>query len=382
MRVRRTVATVLRLPRRTLRAQLALLYAAVFCISVAALGAVAVIFKPNFLVKSACEAASHTGRHAAPCAQYAGHLSFAGTIAHDAKQNVAGMATVLVLVLLAVGVGWLIAGRVLRPLRTITATARDISARNLNQRLALDGPDDEFRQLGETLDGLFGRLEAAFQAQRHFVANASHELRTPLTAEKTVLQVALADPDATTATLRSACEKALQWNDEQERLLGALLTLASSERGVERWEPFDLADIAGKAILDRHEEAERRGIRIDTALTAAPATGDPALAGSLLANLVGNAIRHNLDGGRVEISTAITDGLAVVRISNTGPLVPPGQVDRLFQPFQRLGTERIRHSSGHGLGLAIISAIVSVHGATLTANARPEGGLDITVTFP
>jgi signal transduction histidine kinase len=292
------------------------------------------------------------------------------------------MATVLVLVLLAVGVGWLIAGRVLRPLRTITATARDISARNLNQRLALDGPDDEFRQLGETLDGLFGRLEAAFQAQRHFVANASHELRTPLTAEKTVLQVALADPDATTATLRSACEKALQWNDEQERLLGALLTLASSERGVERWEPFDLADIAGKAILDRHEEAERRGIRIDTALTAAPATGDPALAGSLLANLVGNAIRHNLDGGRVEISTAITDGLAVVRISNTGPLVPPGQVDRLFQPFQRLGTERIRHSSGHGLGLAIISAIVSVHGATLTANARPEGGLDITVTFP
>ncbi len=382
MRVRRTVATVLRLPRRTLRAQLALLYAAVFCISVAALGAVAVIFKPNFLVKSACEESPHTGRHAAPCDQYAGHLSFAGTIAHDAKQNVAGMATVLVLVLLAVGVGWLIAGRVLRPLRTITATARDISARNLNQRLALDGPDDEFRQLGETLDGLFGRLEAAFQAQRHFVANASHELRTPLTAEKTVLQVALADPDATTATLRSACEKALQWNDEQERLLGALLTLASSERGVERWEPFDLADIAGKAILDRHEEAERRGIRIDAALTAAPATGDPALAGSLLANLVGNAIRHNLDGGRVEISTGITDGLAVVRISNTGPLVPPGQVDRLFQPFQRLGTERIRHSSGHGLGLAIISAIVSVHGATLTANARPEGGLDITVAFP
>jgi signal transduction histidine kinase len=382
VRVRRTVATALRLPRRTLRAQLALLYAAVFCISVAALGAVAVIFKPNFLVKSVCEEAPHTGRHAAPCDQYAGHLSFAGTIAHDAKQNVAGMATVLVLVLLAVGVGWLIAGRVLRPLRTITATARDISARNLNQRLALDGPDDEFRQLGETLDGLFGRLEAAFQAQRHFVANASHELRTPLTAEKTVLQVALADPDATTATLRSACEKALQWNDEQERLLGALLTLASSERGVERWEPFDLADIAGKAILDRHEEAERRGIRIDAALTAAPATGDPALAGSLLANLVGNAIRHNLDGGRVEISTAITDGLAIVRISNTGPLVPPGQVDRLFQPFQRLGTERIRHSSGHGLGLAIISAIVSVHGATLTANARSEGGLDITVTFP
>ena len=289
---------------------------------------------------------------------------------------------VAVLTVLALGIGWLIAGRVLRPLRTITATARDISAGNLHQRLAVDGPDDEFRQLGETLDGLFGRLEASFQAQRHFVANASHELRTPLTAEKTLLQVALADPDATTATLRSACEKALQWNDQQERLIDALLTLASSERGIERREPFDLADIAGKAILDRHQDAERRGIRIDAALTSAPATGDPALAERLLANLVGNAIRHNLERGRVEISTAITDGLALVTVSNTGPLVPPDEVDRLFQPFQRLGTQRLRQASGHGLGLAIVSAIVSVHGAVLTANPRPEGGLDITVSFP
>jgi signal transduction histidine kinase len=327
-------------------------------------------------------AAPHTPSHPEPCSQYAAHLSFAGTISHDAKQNVAGVAMVAVLAVLALGIGWLIAGRVLRPLRTITATARDISARNLHQRLAVDGPDDEFRQLGETLDGLFGRLEASFQAQRHFVANASHELRTPLTAEKTLLQVALADPDATTATLRSACEKALQWNDQQERLIDALLTLASSERGIERWEPFDLADIAGKAILDRHQDAERRGIRIDAALTSAPATGDPALAESLLANLVGNAIRHNLERGRVEISTAITDGLAVVTVSNTGPLVPPDEVDRLFQPFQRLGTQRLRQASGHGLGLAIVSAIVSVHGAALTANPRPEGGLDITVSFP
>ena len=153
---------------------------------------------------------------------------------------------VALLAVVALGIGWLIAGRVLRPLRTITATARDISAGNLDQRLAVDGPDDEFRQLGRTLDGLFGRLEASFQAQRHFVANASHELRTPLTAEKTLLQVALADPGATTATLRSACEKALQWNGQQERLIDGLLTLASSERGIEAWEPFDLADTAGK----------------------------------------------------------------------------------------------------------------------------------------
>ncbi len=381
MRLHKPAPAALRLPRRTLRAQLALLYATVFCLSFVAVAAVAVIFKPNFLVSSNCAAAPHTPSHPGPCGQYA-HLSFAGAISDDAKQNLVGLAMVAVLAVLALGVGWLIAGRILRPLRTITATARDISTGNLDRRLAVDGPADEFRQLGDTLDSLFGRLEASFQAQRHFVANASHELRTPLTAEKTVLQVALADPGATTATLRSACEKALQWNDQQERLIDSLLTLASSDRGIEHWEPFNLADITAKAILDRHQDAETRGIRINADLAAAPATGDPALAESLIANLVDNAIRHNREGGRVEVSTAITDGLAVVSVSNTGPLIRPDEVDRLFQPFQRLGTERVRHSGGHGLGLAIVQAIVGIHGATLAATARPQGGLDVEVGFP
>ncbi len=381
MRPSLTAASVLRLPRRTLRAQLALLYTAVFGLAFVAVAAVAVIFKPNFLVGTSCAAVPQTPSPPAACGQHSG-LSFAGTIAHDAQQNVAGVVMVAVIAAVALGIGWLIAGRVLRPLRTITATAREISATNLHQRLTVAGPDDEFRQLGDTLDGLFGRLEASFQAQRHFVANASHELRTPLTAEKTVLQVALADPEATTATLRSACEKALQWNEQQERLIDALLTLASSERGIERWEPFNLADLAGKAILDRHQDAERRNIRIDSALSAAPVTGDPALAESLIANLLSNAIRHNLDGGRIEVATGLTDGRAIVTVSNTGPLIPPDEVDRLFQPFQRLGSQRLRPAGGHGLGLPIVSAIVSVHGAALTASARPEGGLGITVSFP
>jgi signal transduction histidine kinase len=384
MRFLRAAASVLRLPRlprRTLRAQLALLYAALFCISAVAVAAAAVIFKPDFLVRTSSQADPHPPRYPTPCCQYA-RSSIVGTIAHDASQNVAGVAMVAIMVLLALGVGWLIAGRVLRPMRAIISSARAISASNLHQRLALDGPGDEFTELGETLDSLFGRLEASFESQRHFVANASHELRTPLTAEKTLLQVALADPDATTATLRTACEKALQWNDQQECLIEALLTLATSERGIERWDPFDLADIAGQAILHRRQEAERRAIHIDSALAAAPATGDPALAESLMTNLVGNAVRHNHDGGRVEISTAKADGRSIVTVSNTGPLVPPDEVDRLFQPFQRLGTERIRPASGRGLGLAIVSAIVSVHGAALTASARPEGGLDITVSFP
>jgi signal transduction histidine kinase len=222
-----------------------------------------------------------------------------------------------------------------------------------------------------------GRLRAP-----HFVANASHELRTPLTAERTLLQLALADPDATAQTLRSACQQVLALGDQQERLIEALLTLASSESGIDQRAPFDLAEIAGKAIMDRRREADRRGIRIDAALETATATGDPNLAGSLVENLAGNAIRHNLDGGRVEISTATTDGQATLAISNTGAVIPPGEVDRLFQPFQRLGTERAGHASGNGLGLAIVRAIAGVHGATLTANARPDGGLDIQVRFP
>jgi signal transduction histidine kinase len=373
-------AAAVRLPRRTLRAQLALLYAALFGASFTALAAVAVVFKPNFLVGTGCQAAPGTAASAQPC-QQGPALSFAGTIGHDLRQNVAGVVMIAVIGILAVGIGWLIAGRVLRPLRTITSTARDISAGSLHQRLGVDGPDDEFRQLGETLDSLFERLETSFQAQRHFVANASHELRTPLTAEKTLLQVALADPGATTATLRTACEKALQWNDQQERLIDGLLTLASSERGVERWEQFDLAGIAAKAALDLHHDAAGRDIRIESALASAPAAGDPALAESLIVNLIGNAIAHNLHGGRVEIATAMTGGSAVLTVSNTGPRIPPDELDRLFVPFQRLGSERLRQADGHGLGLAIVAAIVSAHGAALAATARPEGSLDVTVTF-
>jgi len=379
MRPRNRATTALRLPRPTLRAQLALLYAALFGVSLVAVAALAVVFK-QFLVDPppGCDADPGAASQGGPCPD----LSFQGLTDHDPKQYLAGLVTVTVLTAIALGGGWLIAGRVLRPLRTMTATARDISARNLHQRLAITGPDDEIRQLGQTLDGLFERLEASFQAQRNFVANASHELRTPVSAEKTVLQVALADPQATNAALRSACEKALRWNAQQERLIDSLLTLASTERGIESWEPFDLAGIVARAIRDAGQDAERRDISIDADLSPAPTTGDPALIESLITNLVSNAIRHNVDGGRVEVSTAVIDAHAVLKVRNTGPLIPPDEVDRLFQPFQRLGTQRLRQGDGHGLGLAIARAIVNVHNAQLTANARPQGGLDISVSFP
>jgi signal transduction histidine kinase len=213
------------------------------------------------------------------------------------------------------------------------------------------------------------------------VANASHELRTPLTAERALIQVALADPDADAQALRSTCQQLLVLGEQQERLIEALLTLACGERGVERWDPFDLAEVAGKVIADRQGEAQRRGLRIDATLGAAPATGDRRLAESLVANLVDNALRHNVADGRVEVVTRADGGQAVISVRNTGQPVSAGEVDRLFQPFQRLGSERTGHDGGHGLGLAIVRAIAGAHGAALTANARAEGGLDIEVRF-
>jgi len=213
------------------------------------------------------------------------------------------------------------------------------------------------------------------------VANASHELRTPLTAERSLLQVALADPDATAETWRSTGEELLQLSDQQERLVDALLTLATSQGGIEQWEPFDLARVAENVVLRRRQEAEHRGIHVDATFTAAPAMGDPSLIESLVANLVDNALRHNIVGGRVEISTTTAAGRSRVSVGNTGPVIPPDEIERLFRPFQRLGNERIRLTDGHGLGLAIVHAIASAHGATLVAQARTEGGLDVEVTF-
>jgi signal transduction histidine kinase len=357
------LASLFRMPRRMLRVQLALLYAGFFF----ACG-VAVLLVPILTVHQSIP----EGANAAAITQIQ---------ADSQGQVIRAAVTLFGLGVLSLAVGWLISGRFLRPLRTITATARDISASNLDRRVALGGRADEFRELGETLDSLFGRLEASFESQRRFVANASHELRTPLTAERTLLQVALADPDADAETLRTTCQELLVLGEEQEHLIEALLTLASSERGVDRWDPFDLAEVAGKVITDRRQEAERRGIRLGAALSAAPATGDPSLAESLVANLVDNALRHNRAGGQIDIATKSSTGQAVVSVGNTGQPITPDEVDRLFQPFQRLGSERTGHDGGHGLGLAIVRAIASAHGATMTAKARPEGGLDIEVSF-
>jgi len=307
-------------------------------------------------------------------------------VSHPVAASLAPVADVIAalvaLAVLSVAFGWLLASRLLRPVRLITAAARDISASNLSRRLRPGRRDDEFTRLGETLNDLFARLEGSFQAQRHFVANASHELRTPLAAERTLLQVALADPDADVASLREACEQVLALGARTERLIDGLLTLATGERGIERRESFDLAGLAGHVAESVGEAAARDGIRLDVTLSPAPATGDPRLAESLIANLADNALRYNVPGGWAQISTATSGDQALVTVRNSGPLIRPGDVERLFQPFQRLGAERTQRLGGHGLGLAIVAAIADAHGGRVTAAARAGGGLDIVVALP
>jgi signal transduction histidine kinase len=376
-RLRRVLRVV---RRRALQIRLALLYAAVFCACVGAVGAAAVIFKPDFLAHSSSQQAPQgSGAPANGC-------RFVVTAAHQcgsgSRNWLGGMIMVAIVAVLALGASWLIADRVLRPLRAITSSARAISASSLHQRLGLQGHGDEFTELGETLDDLFGRLEASFESQRHFVANASHELRTPLAAQRTLLQVALADPDASTGTLQATCEQLLTLNDQQERLIDGLLTLASSERGVAEWESVDLAIVAAAVVKARREEAGRRGISVESSLDGAPAAGDPSLVESMVANLIDNALRHNVAGGHVEITTRVADGRATLAVRNTGIVIAPGEVERLSRPFQRQGTERVGHGDGHGLGLAIVYAIAQAHNASLAARVRPEGGLDVEVSFP
>jgi signal transduction histidine kinase len=293
----------------------------------------------------------------------------------------------------AIILGWLVAGRFLRPLRTIISTAQDISASNLHRRVGSTGRNDEFNDLAATLDGVFERLERAFESQRHFVANASHELRTPLAAERTLLQVTLADPRAGAAELRATCHEVLELGTAQERLIDALLMLASGDQVIEVREPVDLAELATRAIAAHSTGDITTGdistghittgdITIGTDLAPAPATGDARLLASLVTNLVDNAVRHNTPGGTVEVDTGFIGDRPAIRVRNTGPVVPAAEIERLFQPFQRLTGQRTSHDGGHGLGLAIVRSIARAHCAAIQTQANAGGGLEILVRLP
>lgn len=287
-----------------------------------------------------------------------------------------------IMAIISGALGWVVAGRVLRPLRTITTTTHRISEANLHERLALEGPRDELRGLAATIDGLLGRLEGAFDAQRQFVANASHELRTPLTAIRALLEMALSDPNATVATFREQCRQALEESHQQERLIDALLALAQGQRGIDRRESIELSALTSDVLTASEGAATARGVVLEGSLKHTVIAGDARLIERLVANLVENAIRYNDRHGRVDVEVMTSGQDARLTVTNTGATVPADHIDRLLKPFQREGPNRVGRGGGLGLGLSIVAAIAAAHDATLDIKSRQHGGLKVEVRFP
>jgi signal transduction histidine kinase len=301
----------------------------------------------------------------------------------DAHQVLIGSSIIFVALLGAsVLLGWIVSGRVLRPLRVMTTRTHQISEHNLHERLALDGPADELKDLGDTIDGLLARLEAAFDSQQRFVANASHELRTPLMLSQTLLQVALANPAITFDALRAACQEAVDVGKDQAQLIDALLILARSQRGLDHRESVDLPAAVQHALDVHTSSAAVKGLKVDVALDHATASGDARLIDRLVSNLVDNAIRYNITGGRVRITATASTTEATLTVTNTGPPIAPDEVSRLTEPFQRAGSNRTASPDGLGLGLSIVAQIAEAHHADLQIRSEPEGGLTVMVRFP
>ncbi len=298
-----------------------------------------------------------------------------------------------IVALASVGVGWVVAGRALRPLTRVTATARRLSEANLHERLALDGPDDELKELADTFDAMLGRLEAAFESQRRFVANASHELRTPVSIQRTLVDVALADPDTSPEEFRTMAAAVGDAADRSESLIDGLLVLARSERGDLPQEPVDLDDIVTAALDQVAAETAAAGLRVERDVQPAPTTGSRVLLERLVANLVQNAVRHNQPGGWLRVRTGTDGSTATMSVANGGPVLDPAQVPALFEPFRRLSAarqpndrpqpaDRVDSARGVGLGLSIVRAVAVAHRGGVRAEPLSSGGLIVKVRLP
>jgi len=277
--------------------------------------------------------------------------------------------------------GWLAAGRVLRPVRAITAHARHASEATLGERIGLRGPPDELKELADTIDAMLARLEAAFAAQRRFSAEASHELRTPLAIIRAEADVALGDPDATEGERRLA-GSIRDAVDRSERLVDGLFALARSESTLRDDARVDLAELVGDVVREQTRAASTAGVELDLDLGAATVAGDRTLLWRMVGNLVENAIGYNRPGGWVRVAAATEGDQAVVRVENSERTVDPAVVAELFEPFRRGARDRRGQPSGHGLGLAIVRSVAAVHGGSVTAEARAEGGLTVIARFP
>jgi len=383
-------------PRPTLRARLTLLYTGLFALC----GAIVVTV--SYTLMAHTEAAGQgAGNSSQPSARFTAQCRSEQLSAHPEQGILAKCAvyyrnlgvqdqrdltlshllqysliTVAVVIVLAGALGWVISGRALHPVHQVTAAARAASEHNLSARVAPAGPRDELRELAETFDEMLGRLQAAFESQQRFIANASHELRTPLAVMRATVDVVLGNPDATPGDLRGMAADVRAAVDHAEHLIGALLLLARNERGLTVREQTDLAT-AAEDVLDTAAVSD---LRVHATLEPAVIYGDPVLATHLVANLIDNAIRYNIPGGDIWISTRVIAGSSQLTVANTGPVITPADAVRIFQPFQRLH-DRTAHD-GSGLGLAIVDSIAAIHGATIDARPNPAGGLTVDVTFP
>jgi hypothetical protein len=379
------------LPRRTVRLRLTALYGALFLASGAGLLAITNLLArgwPQLVLDSPVSTPMSPHPFRVPAA-YLRRLQAQSAAQHAVALNqlLAESAIALgVMAVVSAVLGWLVAGRVLRPLRDMTAAARAISAEDLSQRLAVPGPDDELKDLGDTIDGLLHRLETAFAAQCRFAASVSHELRTPLAMMRTSLDVATAKPRPIPPQLTVLAGKLREGLDQADHLVENLLLLARAQHGArDGQETITPGPLLAAAIDARAGLIASMGLHIQH--TPAPGggalvTGNPVLLAQMTANLIDNAVRHNHPGGWIR--TQVTrDGPAVrLLVENGGPVLDPAKAATLAQPFRRLGADRTGSAAGTGLGLSIADAIAAAHGGTLHLHARPEGGLRAVIDLP
>jgi signal transduction histidine kinase len=288
-----------------------------------------------------------------------------------------------IMALAAAVLGWLVAGRVLRPLRSITTATQAITAHNLHERLALPGPDDELKALADTIDGLLGRLEREFEAQKRFIANVSHELRTPLTMMRTALDVATGKPEPPAPQVTLLAAKMRKGLDKADRLVDSFLVLARAQRGAEPpGVTVSLGQAAGAALAERGQAIAGMRLTVTRDLADAPVQGTALLLARMTDNLIDNAIRHNRPGGWITVTTRAEGTQVRLAVENGGPVLDERDVRELARPFRRLGGDRTSNADGTGLGLSIVAAIAAAHDGTLRLDARADGGFRAAVTLP
>jgi signal transduction histidine kinase len=382
-------------PRRTVRLRLTALYGALFFVSGAVLLAVAGGFAVgrssqqvqsvpapgHELAPGSAEARIRQLQHQLDVAQG----SSRALSAFSENLIIASLAALALMTVASVLMGWVIAGRALRPVRRMTAAAQRISAHNLDERLAVSGPADELKELGDTFDGLLGRLEAAFNAQRRFVANASHELRTPLTTMRASLDVAVAKPEPAPPQTIALAARLRAELDRVDGLLEAFLVLARAQHGdLPGWTVLPVEYLVGAALAGQQDAIAAMRLTVQDASGACGAwvTGSQALLSRMVENVIGNAVGHNASGGWIAVTTRASGGWARLVVENGGEVLDQRQVSELSEPFRRLGADRTGSDQGSGLGLSIVAAIAEAHGGALHLRARPGGGLQVSIDLP